>query len=183
MAEDIWTKKCSRCGVEKSVWLEFNRKGSGFRAECKECQSADKKRYTEENYEEIRFKDSLYRERNKKKINERIRNWRHDNPEQYRAIHARWKTLNRESVNAATHRRRAMLRGCEDHWTGAEWEALKAACHHTCLCCGRQEPEVKLTVDHVIPVSKGGDNTITNVQPLCKSCNSAKHTADHDYRE
>lgn len=43
-----------------------------------------------------------------------------------------------------------------------------------CACCGA--PLVgKLHVDHVIPLSKGGDNTEANVQLLLQSCNQQKH--------
>ncbi len=50
---------------------------------------------------------------------------------------------------------------------------------HACLCCGRKG---RLTFDHVIPLSKGGENTILNAQPLCRSCNCSKYTSIIDYR-
>jgi 5-methylcytosine-specific restriction endonuclease McrA len=40
----------------------------------------------------------------------------------------------------------------------------------------------ELTVDHVIPLSVGGTNWLKNLQPLCSSCNSSKHTKHIDYR-
>jgi 5-methylcytosine-specific restriction endonuclease McrA len=53
---------------------------------------------------------------------------------------------------------------------------------HTALRCGKQEPEIKLAMDHVVPLSMGGNHSIENIQPLCKSCNSRKHTKSVDYR-
>ena len=67
--------------------------------------------------------------------------------------------------------------------TLGEWENLKAQFNWTCPMCGRSEPEIKLTEDHIIPLSRGGSNNIENIQPLCQSCNSKKHTKIISFRE
>ncbi len=59
------------------------------------------------------------------------------------------------------------------HTTG-EWLLLKFYYGNRCAACGMRNR--KLTKDHIIPVSKGGKDDISNIQPLCVSCNSKKGT-------
>ena len=78
-------------------------------------------------------------------------------------------------------RRRARKKGAEGSHTFGEWELLKEQLGFTCPACGRGEPEVTLTQDHIIPLSKGGSDYIENIQPLCKGCNSEKWTEVKSY--
>lgn len=43
-----------------------------------------------------------------------------------------------------------------------------------CQYCGRSSPDVLLQVDHIHPVSKGGDNDILNFITSCVECNIGK---------
>jgi hypothetical protein len=58
--------------------------------------------------------------------------------------------------------------------TKQQWEYLKLAFDNKCQICGKKEPEIVLTKDHIIAVRLGGTNDISNIQPLCRSCNSKK---------
>ena len=55
--------------------------------------------------------------------------------------------------------------------------------HFTCLCCGKKRGKgVPLNADHIRPVSMGGDNSMSNLQSLCKKCNSEKSVNEINYR-
>lgn len=45
---------------------------------------------------------------------------------------------------------------------------------HQCRYCGHGPPDVKLEVDHVIPVAEGGRNDIDNLVTACAACNRGK---------
>lgn len=79
------------------------------------------------------------------------------------------------------NRRRARKNNAEGSHTQDEWEELKKQYNYMCLCCKRKEPEIKLTEDHVIPLSLSGSDFIDNIQPLCKSCNSIKNKKELRY--
>ena len=53
------------------------------------------------------------------------------------------------------------------------FEVLKRD-NFTCQYCGKKHPEVELEVDHVHPVSKGGQNDVNNLITSCKDCNRGK---------
>ena len=54
------------------------------------------------------------------------------------------------------------------------FELMKRMYNYTCPCCGKREPEIKLTRDHIISVQDGGSSFIENIQPLCEECNQNK---------
>jgi 5-methylcytosine-specific restriction endonuclease McrA len=46
--------------------------------------------------------------------------------------------------------------------------------HYTCQYCGKQPSRKDLTVDHIVPRSRGGDTTWNNVVTACQCCNGRK---------
>ena len=47
-----------------------------------------------------------------------------------------------------------------------------------CRLCGKSpanDIKIRLEIDHILPVSKGGTNDLNNLQTLCQFCNSGKN--------
>jgi len=122
--------------------------------------------------------------RNADKAREAMRRWRQRHPAKHaaevRAYYARYPALwsqrlaagpNRAAVRrAVAHRRRAReVRG--GSFTAAEWNALVQAYRGLCAYCGAAGA---VQVDHRIPLSRGGTNTIDNILPACRRCNCRK---------
>lgn len=54
------------------------------------------------------------------------------------------------------------------------YNVLKRDGFRCCICGATAKDGVKLEVDHIIPVSKGGKSTMDNLQTLCERCNRGK---------
>ncbi|MBR8836586.1 MAG: HNH endonuclease [Stigonema ocellatum SAG 48.90 = DSM 106950] len=52
-----------------------------------------------------------------------------------------------------------------------------------CQSCGKTHLDTDLTIDHIIPLARGGTNDISNLQTLCFTCNQRKtHHIDPRFR-
>ena len=136
-----------------------------------------------ENKEKMLQQSREWYKNNKERKRELKRNWEKRNIEKIRLQRRKWRRSwelknpekNRSMQNACHHKRRALLRGDKNKFSANEWDVVRKRNNYKCVICGKIEPEIKLTVDHIIPVSRGGKNNIENIQPLCRRCNSIKN--------
>lgn len=135
-----------------------------------------------ENPEKYEKSSRAYSIRNRDKLNAKSRLFRLNNPDKTRQLNRAYREKHPEKFTEIANRRRVRKLNAPGSHTIAEWEALKLYYNYTCLCCGRREPEIKLTRDHIIPLVKHGSDYIDNIQPLCRSCNSSKNVKIIDYR-
>lgn len=145
--------------------------------------------------EERKQKSKAYRERNKEKISKNSTKWRLANPERYLNNQRNWRKQNPgksvayvqaynkrhpEMVTKSSRKRREIFKGIEGTFTLEEWTSICDRHENKCLWCGKSS--IKLTIDHVIPISKGGSNYASNLQPLCARCNAKKNNRILDFR-
>lgn len=190
-------KTCSTC--KKSLPIaEFSkdkRRRSGCRAQCKHCVSLYDKKYREKHSEHLLKRNAEYRAKNKLEMSVSQKEYYLANRDWYLKYQQSYGIKNREEIKArkrvyrASHRdlylascakRRAAKLINGKAFTWKEFKELCQKYDNRCLCCGRND--VPLTADHVIPLSLSGSNSIENIQPLCKSCNSRKAVKTIDYR-
>ena len=57
----------------------------------------------------------------------------------------------------------------------SQWWKNKRACNK-CYYCKNYTPATKLTMDHIVPLARGGRSIKSNLVPCCKSCNNLKKT-------
>ena len=62
-----------------------------------------------------------------------------------------------------------------------EWEELCNEFGNRCVRCGIKGKA--LEKDHIIPIYQGGSDLITNIQPLCKECNTSKGPESFNWAE
>lgn len=151
-----------------------------------------KKHHARENYRANaparRAQQAAYRAQRAEANRQRVAAWRAANPERavevarrYYAAHAdealqyrrRYREANRGKIRESNNRRRRLQRGATVYdLTAEQWAEIQALFDQRCAYCGRDDRT--LTQDHLIPLSKGGGHTASNVVPACRPCNSRK---------
>lgn len=108
---------------------------------------------------------------NKEKARSWISAWMKAHPEKMRESYQRWYVANQGALRILVSRRRRAYAASD--FTFENWLAILEMFGHRCGYCLRGD--VKLTMDHVTPISRGGEHTTENIVPSCKSCNSKKN--------
>lgn len=185
-------KRCGKCGCTKPATRQFfyarKKHRDGLDGRCKSCVLSSQKVYRAKNIEACRERCRAYASANKDAARDRFRKWESENKEANRAKSRDWNRRNPDKVSEGwrkwiernperakeLHVRssqcyRARKRGAPGN--GATLSELVLIHGPLCHLCKEATAD---TVDHVIPLSRGGSNYLENLKPACKSCNSRK---------
>ena len=90
-------------------------------------------------------------------------------PERQRAADRKWMETHREAHRAKAHKYRTKKRNGGVYLVLPK--ELKRLSSQPCAACGTYE---RISIDHIVPIARGGRHSIGNLQPLCILCNSSK---------
>lgn len=162
---------------------------------CKSCVRDRVKRRADKIRESLRAYSRKWRLDNLEKVRaiDRARSieYRKKNPEKRKAAEDRYVTANKERVAAsrrgwkkrnpaavrlmAATRRKRIASLCQDtRPTARDIRDLLEKQKGKCACC-RCDIRKSYHIDHIFPLSKGGEHSKQNIQLLCPPCNLAKH--------
>ena len=148
-----------------------------YRAKDKERWKEYRRLYREQHKSSLKEKAALWYSRNKQHVHDHYL----ANYERHLKQNAEWAKKHPEVGKAKAARRRARKGRTGGSFSAIEWISLCKCYGNKCLCCRKKKKP--LEADHVIPVSKKGSSNISNIQPLCRSCNAKKGTKITDYRK
>lgn len=119
-----------------------------------------------------------YQKNRQDNINKAVK-WGKDNPEKRTASRRKWATKNRHKTSVYGSNYRARKRNTEhESYDRLEVFRLKGEYCYLCgenICLNISFPHpFSLSIDHIVPVSRGGSDTIMNVAPTHLSCNIRK---------
>lgn len=179
----------------------------GIRPKCKQCMANDSKKYNESNKDKLKqyfteyylnnktiknIQTKEYYQKNKKEISIYHKKYRIENLEKIRIVKKKYYEKNRELINKKItayyktergkasiknqfHKRRS-LKKQGDVTTQQLMELEKTA--KVCYWCSASLKNKKIHIDHYVPLSKGGEHTLSNLVISCAKCNHKKSAID-----
>jgi hypothetical protein len=180
----VLAKPCSQCRVEKNLreFRETERGLYGRSSWCRVCERQYTRDWTDEHREDHNAKRRAtwsakdWTPEEREAAAKRSREWyaNPENKERHDQWFYRWAKENNQAINAINQKRRARKLAADATLTSNEWLQVLDYFNRSCAYCLSSSEE--MTMDHMVPLSRGGTHTADNVVPACRFCNSRKGT-------
>jgi 5-methylcytosine-specific restriction endonuclease McrA len=195
--KDGYSTYCRPCAVDRQrEWANANREHhlaqrAARHVTNREAEQARKKAWRQANPDKVRAAKRRWARENPARIQAGYHGYRARNLDQIKARERdrsaqrraadpnycadavrRWSKMNNAKVREYVYRRRAIIAGAT---VGpVSYAAILARDGLVCGICGGAVERAELSFDHVIPLSKQGPRTESNIQVAHKVCNSRK---------
>lgn len=149
---------------------------------CKDCTKEKNRQYREADPERWR---EMCRRSEKRPERRRQQLEKAKSPEM-QAKHKDWSKNNTDKLRGYCHKRRAKKEELINDFTEEQWRYALDFFGHCCAYCGKDEETNKaeygwnIEREHVVPLTKGGGYTATNIIPACRRCNIGKFNGDFE---
>jgi len=163
-------KKCSHCGkiLPETEFYKDQAKKDGLTCRCKTC-----KRLTQ-NADYRRRYEKKYRETHKQQRSEIVKRSMKRNEEHHKEQRRIYLKTQKgmEMYKRQTQNRYALRKA--SYVTRVDTVKLFYDSPKKCFYCGKELTLKTMTIDHFVPLSKGGKHEIENLRICCRTCNTSK---------
>lgn len=163
------------------AWISENRHKSRAYSRKSRLKHLEKRRAEDREFAKAHRADRIaynrtWRAKNPDKQREISRRHDEKHKEKRRAKARAWRKTESGKLHhrASTEKRRALLRGSSEHHTAEDIKRKLRNQKGRCWWCGKAVGD-NYHIDHIIPLSKGGDNSARNICIACQHCNNSKH--------
>ena len=173
-------KSCTKCGSTVNGFHKRKASKDGYRSLCKLCHNEDSRKWRSvpKNYIVMKIYQSAWNKTPKgiessRKSSRKLYEQSNGTAQKRYNETEKGKLANR--LKASRYNARKNNASICD-LTAEEWEAIKKFYYHKCYYSGSgtQCSKGNLEMDHIIPLSKGGNHTMSNIVPSCRKHNAQK---------
>lgn len=165
-------KNCGGCHrqLDFSEFYKNKARHDGYQSQCKQCGYKSQRNYVKTHRAEAVQRVLRYKARNPDKAKATALKTRLKYKNQIAAQRKVYLQNHLKEHANRMQRRRAIIKNNGVYLISDK--EIKKLYSSPCTYCGSF---INITVDHIIPIIKGGTHSIGNLTAACKPCNSSKH--------